>query len=89
MKVVSKVSDPPALSDEDVARIQRESRRLHDAFTARTACMETLTAEDLKIRVKSCVEQPTSQAVEEACPLMSGRSSEKQSATEERPACLP
>ena len=63
MKVVSKVSDPPALSDVDVARIQHESRQLHDAFMARTASMELLTAEDLKVRVKSCVEQPTPQAI--------------------------
>ena len=52
MKAVAKVSDPPTLSAADLARIQRESRRLHDAFMERTAGMETLTSEDLKVRVK-------------------------------------
>ena len=65
MKVVSKVSDPPALSDADVARIQRESRQLHDAFMGRTANMEILTAADLKVRVKSRIEQPTPRAIDE------------------------
>ena len=65
MKVVSKVSDPPALSDADIARIQRESRQLHDAFTARTANMEILTAEDLKVLVKSRIEQPSPRALGE------------------------
>jgi hypothetical protein len=51
-KVVSKVSDPPALSAVDLSWIQQESQRLHDAFTARTASMEILTADDLKVRVK-------------------------------------
>ncbi len=52
IKVVSKVSDPPAFSAADLSRIEQESQRLHDAFTARTASMEILTADDLKIRVK-------------------------------------
>lgn len=52
IKVVSTVSDPPALSDADLSRIQQESQRLHDAFTARTARMEIFTADDLKIRAK-------------------------------------
>ena len=52
IKVVSTVSDPPAFSVADLSRIQQESQRLHDAFTARTASMEILTADDLKIRVK-------------------------------------
>lgn len=52
IKVVSKVSDPPTFSMDDLSRIQQESERLHDAFTARTASMEILTADDLKIRVK-------------------------------------
>lgn len=52
IKVVSKVSDPPALSVADLSRIQQESKRLHDAFTARTASMEVLTADDLKVRAK-------------------------------------
>jgi hypothetical protein len=52
VKVVSKVSDPPTLSAEDHVRIQHEARRLHDAFMARTAGMEQLTAGDLKIRVR-------------------------------------
>jgi hypothetical protein len=51
IKVVSTVSDPPTLTDEDLSRIQLESQRLHAAFTARTAGMEVLTADDLKIRV--------------------------------------
>ena len=52
MRVVAKVSDPPTLSAADLVRIQHASRRLHDAFMERTAGMETLTSEDLKIRVK-------------------------------------
>ena len=52
IKVVSNVSDPPALSATDLSRLQQESQRLHDAFTARTASMEILTVDDLKIRVK-------------------------------------
>ncbi|HWU87415.1 MAG TPA: hypothetical protein VN253_09075 [Kofleriaceae bacterium] len=52
IKVVSKVSDPPALSAADLARIQQESERLHTAFTKRTASMEILTADDLKVRAK-------------------------------------
>jgi len=51
IKCVSKVSDPPVLSAVDVVRIQQEARRLHDAFTARTASMELLTVDDLKVRV--------------------------------------
>ena len=51
IKVVSTVSDPPALAAEDLSRIQQESQRLYAAFTARTASMEILTADDLKIRV--------------------------------------
>ena len=52
IKIVSKVSDPPALSAADLSRIQQESQRLHDAFTTRTASMEILTADDLKVRAK-------------------------------------
>ena len=52
IKVVSNVSDPPALSSVDLWRIQQESQRLHDAFTARTASMESLTVDDLKVRAK-------------------------------------
>lgn len=52
IKVVSTVSDPPALSQADIARIQLESERLHDTFTARTTRMEILTADDLKVRTK-------------------------------------
>ena len=52
IKVVSTVSDPPALSPIDLTRIQQESQRLHEAFTARTASMEILTVDDLKIRAK-------------------------------------
>lgn len=52
IKVVSEVSDPPAITTADLSRIQRESQQLHEAFTARTARMEALTVEDLKIRTK-------------------------------------
>lgn len=52
IKVASNVSDPPTLSATDLSRIQQESQRLHDAFTARTASMEVLTVDDLKIRAK-------------------------------------
>ena len=52
IKVVSKVSDPPTLSEDALSRIQQESQRFHDAFTARTASMELLTVDDLKVRAK-------------------------------------
>lgn len=52
IKVVSTVSEPPALTATDLSRIQQESQRLHEAFTARTAHMEILTVDDLKVRVK-------------------------------------
>jgi len=52
IKVVSKVSDPPAITTADLSRIQQESQQLHEAFTARTARMEILTVDDLKIRAK-------------------------------------
>ncbi len=52
IKAVSKVSDPPTLSAADLTRIQQESERLHTAFTERTAGMEILTADDLKVRAK-------------------------------------
>ena len=53
IKVVSRVSDPPAtLSASDLTRIQQESERLHAAFTQRTAGMEILTVDDLKVRTK-------------------------------------
>jgi hypothetical protein len=52
IKVASEVSDPPALSEADIAQIQQESQRLHKAFTAHTAGMEILTVDDLKIRIK-------------------------------------
>lgn len=53
IKVVSTVSDPPALTAADLSRIQQESARLHEAFAARTASMEILTVDDLKVRVKA------------------------------------
>jgi len=52
IKVVSKVSDPPAITTADLTRIRHESQQLHEAFNARTASMEILTIEDLKIRTK-------------------------------------
>lgn len=52
IKVVKEVSDPPTLSEADLSRIEQESRRLHEAFTAHTAGIDFLTADDLKIRVK-------------------------------------
>ena len=52
IKIVSKVSDPPAITTADLSRIEQESQRLHEAFTARTARMEILTADDLKVRAK-------------------------------------
>ncbi len=52
IKVVSTVSDPPKFSSSDIARIERESQQLSDAFRVRTAGMESLTADDLKIRIK-------------------------------------
>lgn len=51
IKIVTEVSDPPVLSADDVRRIQHEGQRLHEAFIARTAGMEILTADELKVRV--------------------------------------
>ncbi len=52
IKIVSDVSDPPSLTAADIARIQQESQRLHDAFKATIESMVNLTADDLRIRVK-------------------------------------
>jgi hypothetical protein len=52
IKVASTISDPPVITPADAARIEQESRRLHDAFAARTACMEVLTVDDLQIRIR-------------------------------------
>ena len=52
IKVASTTSDPPVITPADAARIERESRRLHAAFAARTACMEVLTADDLRICIR-------------------------------------
>ena len=52
IKIVSNVSDPPAITTADLSRIQRESQELHEAFTARTVSMEHLTVDDLKVRAK-------------------------------------
>jgi hypothetical protein len=52
IKVVSQVSDPPAITTADLSRIQQESQRLHEAFTTRTSSMEILTVDDLKVRAK-------------------------------------
>ena len=41
------LSDPPMLTDVDVARIDAESRRLGDTFRVRTKSMESLTSGDL------------------------------------------
>lgn len=49
---VAKVSDPPVLSDADIAALELESRRLSEAFRARTAAMEHLTADDLETVVR-------------------------------------
>lgn len=45
------VSDPPMLSVADLHKLQQDSRRLYDAFMARTRSMEILTSDDLKIRI--------------------------------------
>lgn len=53
IKVASWVSDPPTtISAADLARIQQASERLHAAFAERTARMEILSADDLRVRVK-------------------------------------
>ena len=51
-KIVSKVSDPPTLTAAEIEQIQQESQHLREAFSARAASMERLTADDLKIRLK-------------------------------------
>lgn len=50
IKIASTNSDPSTLSDADLSRIQQESQRLHDAFSARTASMEDITMDDMKVR---------------------------------------
>lgn len=52
IKVVSQVSDPPVITPADLNRIQQESQEVRDAFASRTARMEILTVEDLKVRAK-------------------------------------
>lgn len=52
MKVASMAYEPPVLTETDLARIQEESQRLHDAFTARTTSMKIVTADDLKVVVR-------------------------------------
>lgn len=52
IKVVVTVSDPPVLSTTEIARLQRESDRLHDSLATRTASMEVLTVDDLRVRAK-------------------------------------
>lgn len=49
---VAAVSDPPVLTAEDVERLELEAKRLHEAFEARTAGMENLTAADLATLVR-------------------------------------
>ena len=46
------ISDPPQLTAADVARIDTESKRLGDAFRARTKSMEILTSADLRTCVR-------------------------------------
>lgn len=52
IKVVTNVSDPPKLTAVEVVRIEEESRRLQEAFAARTASMELITAADLATRIR-------------------------------------
>ena len=51
-KIVSKISDPPTLTDEDIERIEQESRRNSEAFHERTKHMDRLTADDLRIIIR-------------------------------------
>jgi hypothetical protein len=53
IKVVSTVSDPPVITPADVSRIEQESQQLQAVFAMRTACMEILTVDDLRIRVQN------------------------------------
>lgn len=46
------ISDPPQLTASALARIDAESKRLGDAFRARTKSMEVLTSADLGTRVR-------------------------------------
>jgi hypothetical protein len=53
IKVVATVSDPPVITPADVSRIEQESQQFQEAFAMRTACMEILTVDDLRIRIQS------------------------------------
>jgi len=46
------ISKPPKLTAADVARIDDESKRLGDAFRARTKSMEILTFADLRTCIR-------------------------------------
>lgn len=50
--IVSKVSDPPEITTEDLIRIEQESKLLHEAFIKRTASMEKMTSDDLKTIIR-------------------------------------
>ena len=51
-KIVTGLSDPPPLTDEDIERIEQESRRNSEAFHERTKHMDRLTADDLRIIIR-------------------------------------
>lgn len=53
IKIVATVSNPPVITPADVSRIEQESQQLQEAFAMRTACMEILTVDDLRIRIQS------------------------------------
>jgi hypothetical protein len=52
IKIVTKIADPPTLTDEEIAQINEEGRRLSMAFRERTRHMEILTADDLRTLIR-------------------------------------
>jgi len=49
---IATVSDPPALTTENLARLEIESQRLREAFRRRTERMEQLDGDDLRRLVR-------------------------------------
>ena len=51
-KIVRNLPAPPPLTDEEIAELNEEGRRLSQAFEERTRHMEILTADDLRTLIR-------------------------------------
>ncbi len=50
--VVTNVSEPPELTEDDIRQIMAEARRIQAVMTKRIRAMERLTPEDLVVRAQ-------------------------------------